>query len=370
MGILVYSKRLKEWIDKLKIFQSIKGKDGYEFISSSFSISISTAIFTMPVFIIKFGIMPIASCLSNLLMVEIAMIFMVLTVVGAIFHLIGIMPLAEMIFSIVGAIGNYLQFVAEKIGMWEWSTISVAHRFYDYFAMILMISVAIIFLAYRKNINIIKPASTVLAIIFSLTSLYCSAYEYNTPTIEVNISDENVMSVVTFKGQNVVMGCGDSTQTKLNIDLLRRHNEKQIDTIVIADQSDYTSSRVVKICGSIPVDNILYCNEIPSALKEKAIIYSKPISIENLTIDMANGQYYTEINYENVNLLIINSLSCENLFKLEQKYDIIILPKGAENILPFLSSLTRDENSQIMMIESGENLTLNLEQERIYAVYN
>lgn len=370
LGILVYSKRLKEWIDKLKIFDSIREKGWYKFISSSFSISISTAIFTMPVFILKFGIMPIASCLSNLLMVEIAMIFMVLTVAGAILHLIGIIPLAEMVFSIVGAIGNYLQTVAEKIGMWEWSTISVDHRFYDYFAIFLFISVAIVFFAYRKDINIIKPASVGLAIIFSLTSLYCTAYEYNTPRIEVNVFEENVMAVVTFKGHNVVVGCGSGAQTELNIDLLKRHNEKQIDTLIVADQNDYTTSRVMKIYGSIPVEDTLFCNKIPANLCDRASLYSEPISIENLTIDMSNGQDYCEIIYKNVNLLIINSVTCENVFELEQKYDIIILPKEAENALPLLSSLKRDENSRIAIVESGQNLNLNLEQERIYAVYN
>lgn len=370
LGILVYSKSLKEWIDKLKVFKTIKEKDWYQFVSSSFSVSISTAIFTMPVFIMKFGIMPIASCISNLLMVEIAMAFMVMTVVGAILHLIGLTPFAEMMFSIVGAIGNYLQTVAEKIGMWEWSTISVDNKLYNYFAIALIVSAGVIFLLHRKNINIIKPASVIFAIVFALTSLYCTAYEYNTPTIEVNNIDENVMAIVTYKGENVVMGCGKNVQTALNIDLLTRHNEKQIDTLVVADSNDYTASRALKISGMIPVNKIVFCDEMPFDLSNGACLYSTPICIGNLTVDMSNGKYYCEINYENVNLLIINSTTCENVFELEQKYDIIILPKEAENIRNSLSSLKRDENSQIMTIESGQNLTLNLEQEKIYAVYN
>ncbi len=362
LGILVYSKRLTEWIDKLKIFESIKEKGWYQFMASSFSISISTAIFTMPVFIVKFGIMPIASCLSNLLMVEIAMVFMVLTVVGAVFHLVNIIPLAEMTFSVVGAIGNYLQTVAQKIGMWEWSTISVDHRFYGYFAIILILSVGIVFFAYRKKINIIKPASAVLAVSFALLSLYCTAYEYNVPTIETNILDENVMTVVTYKGQSAVMGCGNNVQTDFNVELLKRHNEKKIDTLIVTDQNNYTASRVIKICGTVPVGKTIFYDE--------STANSKSVSIENLNVDMLNGKDYSQINYENVNILIINSITCENIFELEEKYDIIILPKVAESLSDTLTLLLRDENSRIILLENGKNLTLNLEQERVYAVYN
>lgn len=359
LGILVYSNRLTDWIGSFKAFKGIKKSKAFEFVVPTFSVSASTSIFTMPIFIFRFGIMPIASFISNLLMVSAALFGMVGAVFGSLLHLFGITPFAEFTFSLVGTIMHYLEFIAQTVGLWEWSTISVTNPLYKLFAIGLIITAAIVFLAYRKSINLIKPAGALVAIIFTLTSLYCVAFEHNVPTVEVSSFDGNVICLVTYQGKNIVLGTGKSDQTDLTVEKLQHHNEKQIDTLIVTDRNNYTVSRMTKLLKSINVKNTIFPDEI-----------SEPLFIDKLTVDISNSEHYCTINYENANLLIINSPYCENLFKSEKKYDIIILSSEALENYSYLSPLLSEDNSQILTLEDKENLSLKLEREKIYAIYN
>lgn len=70
------------------------------FLVTTAIISISTTIFTLPVFVAKVGILPIGSFISNIVMIDSALALMVLTVMGAILHSTGLKFIAEIFFIV------------------------------------------------------------------------------------------------------------------------------------------------------------------------------------------------------------------------------------------------------------------------------
>ena len=64
---------------------------------------------------------------------DLALALMILTVIGSVLHSTGFIFLADVIFTVVGTIGNFLKNVAEKIGLAEWSTVSIHHKYFTYF---------------------------------------------------------------------------------------------------------------------------------------------------------------------------------------------------------------------------------------------
>ena len=98
---------------------------------------------------------------------------------------------------------------------------------------------------------------------------------------------------------------------------------------------------------------------------------------EKCTLNRVSDEYVVRetemgvsITYRNVNLLLINNISCENCFENSIKYDIIILNMPIETEFSFLTSLLRNENSVILSVQSGNAVNIDCKQEKIYVTYN
>ena len=348
-GILVFFEPIRNGILNFQVLKSLKENGLTNFVISSVAISLATAISTLPVFIIHFKMMPIASIIANLLAVDSAMILMVSTVFGVFCHWFNLLWLSKLLFFIVGVISEFLQAVARNIGMWEHSTISVASPIFDYFLIFAIFVIIIACYFKKRSKNIFKSVATLLSVLFVLITLFTVAYDYNTVSIHVNNENNNIIVLANYQGDTTILGCPSKKQTRAVRDIMMTHNEKKIDNIV-------TDSKKLSILMNI----------------QKSLLTDENCKINELSNDykVIKNEYGTEIIYENVNLLLINDTSFENCFENTIEYDIIITNMLNEDEKLYLSSLLQNENSLLLDVKNGETVSINCKWEKIYATYN
>ena len=296
------------------------------FLVTTAIISISTTIFTLPVFVTKVGILPIGSFISNIVMIDSALALMVLTVMGAILHSTGLKFIAEIFFIVTGAISSFLKTFAEKIGLAEWSTLSVTHRYYIYFVIFALVSIliALAFKKYRKRL--LKTVSVVLSIVFVLLATYCTTYDYNTPSVDVICRDSSPVLVVNSKGESLVINPPTTIYETDVIKVLNSHNEKVVDNVLITEKDEFTPSYLMDLYGAITVEDTYFCYDSPQIFENRSISKVKTLTIGgNVKINAENYKSYIEIFANEKKLILIDSQNAENLFEKIKDYDIIIL---------------------------------------------
>lgn len=326
LGILTLANNV---IFKLKTnsrYKKIMQNSTLYFLVTTVIISISTTIFTLPVFVVKVGLLPIASFISNIVMIESALALMVLTVMGAILHSTGLKFIAEIFFIVTGAISSFLKTFAEKIGLAEWSTLSVTHRYYICFVIFVLVSILIVltFKKYRKRL--LKTVSVVLSIVFILLATYCTTYDYNTPSVDVICRDSSPVLVVNSKGESLVINPPTTIYETDVIKVLNSHNEKTVDNVLVTEKTEFTPSYLMDLYGAISVENTYFCYSAPQIFENRSISNVKSLEIgENVKINAENYKSYIEIFANGKKLILIDGQNAENLFEKVKDYDIIVL---------------------------------------------
>lgn len=307
-------------------FKKVMQNSTLYFFVTTVIISISTTVFTLPVFVAKVGVLPIASFISNIVMIDLALVLMVLTVVGAILHSTGLTFIAEILFIIIGAITDFLKDFAEQIGVAEWSTLSVTHRYYIFFVIFALISILISlsFKKYRKTL--LKTVSVVLSVMFILVATYCTTYDYNTPSVDVICRGSSPVLVVNLKGESLVINPPTTAYETDLIKTLNSHNEKTVDNVLITEKNELIPSYLMDLYGAITVKDTCFCYNSPQIFQNRSKSNVKALTIgENVKINAENYETYIEISVNDKKLILIDSQNAENLFKNMKDYDIIIL---------------------------------------------
>ena len=354
LGILTLANNV---IFKLKTnsrYKKIMQNSTLYFLVTTVIISISTTVFTLPVFVVKVGLLPIASFISNIVMIESALALMVLAVMGAILHSIGLNFIAEILFIITGAITNFLKFFAEKIGLAEWSTLSATHKYYIYFVAfaLVIILVALAFRKYRKIL--LKTVSVVLSVAFVLLSIYCTTYDYNTPSVDVICRELSPVLVVNSKGESLVINPPTTIYETDVIKVLNSHNEKAVDNVLITEKDEFTPSYLMDLYGAISVENTYFCYSAPQIFENRSISNVKSLEIGgNIKINAENYETYIEISANGKKLILIDGQNAENLFEKVKDYDIIVLyGKNAFSIKERIESENPD--AKVFVSADGE----------------
>ena len=232
MGILVVAQKLILMLKKHEQTYPVIKNGLVSTIITTIIISVATTIFTLPVFVLKFQIMPVASILSNLLMIDLAMVMMILTVLGAFMHLVGFAFLSEGIYAVVGFIGNFLSILAEKIGMAEWSTISVSNECYTYFLYIAIVCI-IVAISFKKYKDILlKTVSIALSVVFVLMTLCCVSFDYSNVSVDViSTTKDTQLILVNYGGGNLLIGAPSTEYNSTLREFMNTHNRKTIDNV-------------------------------------------------------------------------------------------------------------------------------------------
>ena len=324
MGILIIAQNLLYKIKEKSNKYPFINNWLFLFVITSVLISVATSIFTLPIFIVKIKMLPIASIISNILMVDLALLLMILTVLGVAMHIFGISFLANGVFTAVGAIGSILRFLAEKIGMSEWSTISVSHKYFEYFLWIGIICILLIFILKKYRKTALKTVSVILSVVFVLLATYCSTYEYKTLIVDVINTKEKPLMLVNYKNESVLVG---APTPKYNADVLKmmqKHNLKILNGAVLTETD--TTSSIINLYSYFDVENLYFCNTPHNLFKDFSESIVSEIKIdENTKINTQNYKDYIEISCKNRKTIFFDSEKAENLFEKVKEYDIIIV---------------------------------------------
>lgn len=324
VGILVIQKPLENRIYSTSIGKKLSSFSFCRFLISSSSVSLSATICTLPVFVVKYEFLPWASILSNILMVDAAMVVMVSTVAGAFFHLIHITPLAQLLYWIAGTLSGFLRLCAEKIGLAEWSGLSMADLQYKIFIFIAIVSMLIAYFMRKRIPNIIKTVATGLACIFILLALSTTIHNYNTPTVEISNINSQIIIHVNYKGESIIIGCGDKT-TKAQIKyLLNSHGQKSPELLIVTDLNDSTFSQICDYRKTFYFSDVAFCGNRLSMFPEAEENVSAISMSKDFRIDLSRYAEQIEFSHNGKNIVYICNETEENPFKNQNRYDIII----------------------------------------------
>lgn len=324
VGILVLHKPLENWIYSTSVGKSLQNFAIFRFLVSSSTVSLSATICTLPVFIFKFEFLPWAAILSNILMVDAAMLVIVATVIGAFFHCLHIYPLAHLAYWVSGTLSGFMRFCAEEIGLSEWSGLSVSNEYYKRFIAVAIAYIVFAYFYKKKNPDIIKTVAIALAFVFIVISIVTVLYDYNTPTVEIcEINSQPIMHV-NYKGESVIIGCENKKSVNWVRDMLNRHGQKSPELLVITDVNDLTFSQISNYQQTFYFSEVVFCGERLDMYKyaDKNI---EALHIGgDFKINLSQHEKYIEFSYDDKNIVYIYGETEENLFKKEKEYDTII----------------------------------------------
>lgn len=349
VGILVLQKPIEQWVCSTMIGERLSHFAVFRFLISSSTVSLSATICTLPIFIVKFEFLPWASVISNILMVDAAMIVMVATVVGAIFHCLHIYPLAHLAYWISGTLGGFLRLCAEKIGLAEWSGLSMYNIHFKIFMVVAVIPGVLMYLLRKRNPSSIKTISVLLAVTFVLISLFSVLHDYNTPTVEIREINSQPIMHVNYKGESIIIGCRDKTSVDWLKDMLNRHGQKSPELLIITDTNDSAFSQILNYQQTFKFSEVAFCDNGLNII-ENAEKNVEAVSLGgNFQIDLSQYETHIEFSYNSKNIVYIYGETEENLFKNGKVYDTIIT----------YDDLTAPEGIELIKAASGETVTIN-----------
>lgn len=359
LGILAYSGKLYTWINEKFQGNSITEKSVYQLIVKSFSISFATMVFTLPVFIFKFKMVSVVSVLTNFLMVDAALVMMISTFVGVFSHVVFLKPISQLCFLITGLIGEFLHIIAEKIGMWEWSTISLEHKYYKYFFAIAIVCIGITLLMRKQKPHLLKFTTILLSLSFVVLTFYCVWFSYNTPTIEIAGTDRNPVITVNYNNETVLIGTQKHKNIDIIKDVLNKHNKKQPDMLVVNENHSAVISETINIYNNFGVTDTYFYTSAPKVFAETSKGSIRGFSIkENVRADFIENDFM-RITAKNKCVVIAECKNAENVFENKEDCDIIIL--YGKNISKYEDLIKENQNDvQVIVLATGEKITINL----------
>ena len=337
VGILVFQKPLEKWIYSTSIGSRFGKFSLFRFLVSSSTVSLSATVCTLPVFIVCFEFLPWAAVLSNILMVDAAMIVMVTTVAGAMLHCLHIYPLAQLAYLISGALGGFLRFCAEKIGLAEWSGLPMSNEYYKIFLIATVILVLVAYTLRKRLPYIPKLSSVALTVTFVFISIISVLCDYNTPTVEISEINSQPIVHINYRGESVIIGSRDKSSVIWINDMLNRHGKKSPELLVVTDTNESTFSQILNYQQTFYFSDVAFCDRIDSLSMGG-----------DFQIDLSQYETHIEFSYDSKNIVYIYGETEENLFKNGKVYDTIIT----------YDNLSVPEDCKLIKANSGETVTV------------
>lgn len=362
LGIIVLNDKIRETIFALPYAEKIADNPIVNFVLSSVTVSVSSSIFTLPVFILKFSTVSVVSVISNIVMVDLSMILMIFTVVGFLLAVLHIPLLTNGVYALAGGISNFLIRFAETIGMKKWSTVSVAYVQFKYFLVAACICILIAVILKKLNINILKVVCVALSVILVCVTFYCTSYEYNTLSVDVFRRDQKITLLINYEGNNILIGDVDKSGIYKLKEVLNYHNGKSIDTVFLTGSSSNSEKNISKITETFGQTEVYYLNNNGNG---KNYCDSFCLSGDVFVNSLYDGECI-EISQNGKSLILLKDEYAENLLEIGKRYDIIILygdnSKAKENSV---KSLLKDSNSQMYILYDALSFEIYFEQEKL-----
>lgn len=361
LGIIVLNDKIRDFILHLPYAEKIIDNAVVNFLVSSVTVSVSSTVFTLPVFIMKFSTVSVVSIISNIVMVDLSMVLMILTVVGFLLNIFHIPLLTNGIYVLAGGISKFLIWFANTIGMKKWSTVSVAYVQFKYFLVVALIGVLIAVTLKKLNINILRGMCVTLSVILVCITLYCTSYEYNTLSVDAFQVNGKTALLINFEGNNILIGDVNPKDIYKLKETLNYHNGKSIDSIFLTENSADSRKNISKITNALGETKVYY---LSNSGQTKDCGDSFCLSGNIFVNSFYNGACI-EISQNGKSLILLKDEYAENLLEIGKRYDIIILysdnSTAKENSV---KNLLKDSQSQIYILYDGLSVEIYFEQEK------
>ncbi len=353
LGILIVPDKIKHWLKSKKFGNYILNNKLLNTFASMCMVSLST-VFTLPVFVAKFEMLPITTIISNFLIVELALLLMVLTVVAVALHGFQFFGISKVLFLLIDVMGDVIRYFAKVIGEAQWSTISVSHKYFKYFLVLAVVGIIAAVLVKKYYKDITKHIAVILSIIFILLSVYTTYYDYSNPSIDIVFTDEKPIILVNSQGETVLVGTQNEENFNTIKTLMNSHNKKTLDTIVDYDENVNLSylTTMYDEFGKVPT---YFYGEAPNLLEGG--IYEEINSFKvgsDVYVEIGNNSGEFVVRGKNTKILFLYNK--ENIFENYEEYDIIIVfGENSKDNYDFLLSLVDTEKTEIILAEENKS---------------
>ncbi len=325
VGILVLNKPFEEWIYKTYLGSKLSRFAVFKFIITASTVTLSAGVCTLPVFVVAFDTFPWASVFTNILTGDASMLIMWTTIFGAVCHLLGLYPLANLGYTLSGALGEFITLCARKIGLAEWSSLSTSHIAFKYFVVFALVLVVIAYCLKKKYKNIIKTTAVVLVFIFVFISIATAIHDYRTPTVELFMAGSGSPIVhINYKGESVVF-ITDTIPPKFTKSALNRHNKKIPEQLVILKTDDSSMTDIIYFQEAFYCSSVAFADDGISSFESNAKNIKQVTLGGNFETLIHKSQNAIEFIYGNKKVLFIFDSNNKNDFENAEMYDIIIV---------------------------------------------
>ncbi len=359
MGLLILPNRIIDWLKSRKHTEFIFKNKILLALLNLVAVSISISIFTLPIFIVNFEMIPVASLISNLLIVDIALLLMILTVVAVLCHGIHLFAFSKTIFLLTGVLGNIIKHFAEKISMSQWSTISVSHQYFKYFLVVAIVCICVALLMRKTYKDIVKHVATTLGVVFILLSVYTTYFDYSNPSVDIMFTDDKPIILVNSQGETAMVGIQSNEYFSSIKTMMNSHNKKAPDEVAVCEETVDLSS-LTTIYDEFGVVKTYFYSKSPKLLKSKHNENVKNFVVgESIKVDLPSENEIA-ISSENQKILFLNC--SENVFKNFYEYDIIFLygENSTYNYKNLISCVDANK-TEIILAEEWQKMTIYFE---------
>ncbi len=350
VGILVLNEPLEKWIyttywgKRLSRFGIIK------FIITASTVTLSAGVCTLPVFIVAFDCFPWASVFTNVLTGDASMLIMWTTIFGAVCHLFGLYPLANLGYTLSGVLGEFITLCARKIGLAEWSSISTNHIAFKYFLVFAFVLGIIAYCLKKRHKDIIKTTAVILVFVFVFISITTVIHDYRTPSIDLFMVAENSPVIhINYKGESIIF-ITDTVPEDFIKATLNRHNKKCAEQLIILKTDDSSMTDIMYFQESFYCSKVAFADSGISSFDNKVKNIKQTALGGDFKAIVHNNQKALEFIYGNKKVLFIFGVNNKNDFENTEIYDTIIV----------YENLFVGNDLEYVKIADGESISIEL----------
>jgi hypothetical protein len=203
----------------------------------------------------------------------------------------------------------------------------------------------------------LKEISLIFTIIFCILAVFCTRYDYNHPSVEIFFTDSKPVITVYSKGESALIGVQKKKYITVINDMLHKHNEKQLDNIIVTEKEQKTPSQLIYLYENFGEAQTYYSDEIIGVFEENSTGQTHYLSLsENVNIDFSENDFI-EIHTDNKSILILDCKKIQNIYENEKEYDIILV--YGKKSYEFEAELKEGfETSQIVVSEEGKAVSI------------
>jgi competence protein ComEC len=367
-GIITMGRGLTELLVKLaeKAFSIKISKNhsvSYSIISIS-AISLAVSVFTLPVYVYKFGCISSLVLVSNLLMVSVGTLCMELAGTASVLSLLHLGFLGNPLIIIAGSFSKFLLNTALTLSKFRYALIPV-DSLASKICVTVIIVITILFVILKiKNKTLVKAVAFTLAVTFTVINVFAFFTNYNLLRIHINETQSGTSVVMTFKGRSTVLCSGIDNYEQY--DLSQSFTSlavSDVDCIILPDCQYFADAALNKAVKDYNVRNLLVpadCEGSPEAIDSQIGFF------ENNEINAVPGELTLYINKNAAKAVFFDTdiviLFRNDIILNNSDADIIISPKEIT-----VKSHANGETETSTLAESGGiDISVNKKQEFTY----